>query len=307
MVAVADNSKYALRRAKESGVQTTFLIYDDLLKEETIDAVIINLPNHLHLDSSIKAAEAGKAILLEKPIAGNLKDGKQIFASIKKNGVKLMMGYPLRFHPGYSSLKSKIDDGYFGEIEVVTSQNISNGPFTSKADSAGPVAVPSWWFDKNLVGGGALLDLGIHMINLLIWYFGEVEVLSTYLGNALSMNIEDTATCALRFRNGPLATINSGWFSKDYVNCVNIYGTSKAYTYSISGQSRRKFVQNDIRRLIYHDITSPTYFELKYFIECIQKDINPEPSVDDGLYDLATVTVAYEKAAALQERTLGDQ
>ncbi len=228
--AVADNSKRALEYAKNRGVKETYENYEDLLRDKSIDAVIINIPNHLHMESATKAAEAGKDILLEKPLAGRLEDGEKIVSSVEKNNVKLMLGYNLRFDSMFRGLREKIIDGYFGEVGIAEATNISNGPFTSRVDRMGPVPVPDWWFDEELVGGGALLDLGIHMIDLLVWYFGEVESVSSYLGYMFNLSVEDAATCVIKFKKGPLAVVNAGWFSKDYLNSISLSGTSRNFS-----------------------------------------------------------------------------
>jgi myo-inositol 2-dehydrogenase / D-chiro-inositol 1-dehydrogenase len=296
---VADTSKRALEYATNKGVRKTYINYEDLLKDKSIDAVIINLPNFLHLESATKAAEAGKNILLEKPIAGRLNDGEKIVSSVDKNGVKLMLGYSLRFNPLLRDLRAKILDGYFGEIEIAEATNISNGPFTSRADRKGPVPVSSWWFDKELVGGGALLDLGIHMINLLVWYFGDVESVSSYLGHSFKMNVEDAATCIIKFRKGPLAVVNAGWFSKDYFNSISLNGTSRSFSTVFSKKSRLKFVWNDLKSIVGRGDVGSNAEELRYFVDCISRDVEPSPSAKEGLLDLRIISMAYENASVL--------
>ena len=270
VVGVADTSKHALEFAIESGVKSTYLNYEDLLRDSNIDAVIINLPNYLHMESTIKAAEAGKDILLEKPLAGRLDEGKKIVSSVKQNGVKLMLGYSLRFDSLFRSLRERIHDGYFGEVEIAVATNISNGPFTARADRVGPVPVPNWWFDKELVQGGALLDLGIHMVDLLTWYFGEVESVSCYLGYTLNMSVEDAATCIIKFKKGPLAVVNAGWFSKDHVHSISLNGTSRIFSTVVSKTSLFRFVWNDFKSIIGRSAASPIAEELKYFADCIK-------------------------------------
>jgi predicted dehydrogenase len=97
VVGVADTSKRALKLAEMNGVKNVHLDYKDLLKNKEIDSVIISLPNFLHLEATTYAAEAGKNILLEKPLARNVSEGKEIISRVQKNGVKLMLGYPMRF------------------------------------------------------------------------------------------------------------------------------------------------------------------------------------------------------------------
>ncbi|MCD6431686.1 Gfo/Idh/MocA family oxidoreductase, partial [Candidatus Bathyarchaeota archaeon] len=94
VVAVADVSKRALRFAQRMGVKKLFTDYHELLKQPDIDAVLISLPTFLHAPCAISAAEEGKHIFLEKPLARNTKEGKEIIAAARKHDVKLMIGYP---------------------------------------------------------------------------------------------------------------------------------------------------------------------------------------------------------------------
>jgi myo-inositol 2-dehydrogenase / D-chiro-inositol 1-dehydrogenase len=300
---VADTSKSALQYAANRGIKKTYANYEDLLLDKSVDAVIINLPNFLHLESAIKAAEAGKDILLEKPLAGKLEDGEKIVSSVEKNKVKLLLGYPLRFNPLFRDIREKIFNGYFGEIEMAEATNISHGPFAGQADRVGPVPVPNWWFDKELVGGGALLDLGIHMIDLLVWYFGEVESVSSYLGYTFNMSAEDAATCIIKFSNGPIAVVKAGWFSLDHSISVSLNGTSRSFsTVFPPKKDRLKFIWNDFKNIIgqSHEINEISE-EIKYFVDCINRDVEPSPSAKEGLFDLQIISNAYKHASVLSQ------
>lgn len=299
-MAVADTSKSALEYAAKTGVKNVYANYEDLLKNQQIDAVIISSPNFLHLESATKAAEAGKAILLEKPLARNVQEGEKILSSVGKNGVKLMLGYPMRFNPSLKELREKIIDGFFGEVQLAEATNVSNGPFTARSDGVGPSPVPSWWFDKELVGGGALLDLGVHMINLFAWYFGEAESVSSYLGYKLNMSLEDFATCIIRFKNGPLALIKAGWFSKNGLESISICGTANNFSTMPPQKSRLRFIWTDFKKNVgVRSTPSPFAEELRYFVDCVLSDVTPSPSGQEGLFDLKIISMAYQNAFRL--------
>lgn len=296
---VADTSKSSLKYAHEAGIKNTYSNYEDLLKDRDVEAVIIGLPNFLHAESAIKAAEAGKHILLEKPIARNLAEGQKIVDAARKNGVKLMMGYPLRFDPEMKNLREQIRDGLFGEVEIAEAANISSGPFTPQGNSAGPTPVPDWWFNKELVGGGALIDLGIHVINLLAWYFGDVESVSSFLGYKFKMDVEDLAVCCIHFKNGPLAMIKAGWFSKRQVGEVHIYGTSNAASIVTFPKGRLNMITGDLKKNLGIHTQNPGLGELNSFVDCVVSDTTPSPSGEDGLLDIKIITLAYQNSKLL--------
>jgi predicted dehydrogenase len=161
--------------------------------------------------------------------------------------------------------------------------------------------VPNWWFDKELVGGGALLDLGIHMVDLLAWYFGEVESVSSYLGYAFNMSAEDTATCIIKFKKGPLAVVNAGWFSRDHFVSISLNGTSRNFSAAVFKKSILRIVWNDFKSIAGRGAGGSTAEELKYFVDCISRDVDPSPSAKDGLSDLRIISMAYEHASVLTQ------
>ncbi|MFW9881440.1 MAG: Gfo/Idh/MocA family protein, partial [Candidatus Thorarchaeota archaeon] len=180
--AVADLSKKALKKAQEMGVKNCYENYSDLLNQKDMDAVVISLPNFLHHKCAIEAFEQGKNVFLEKPMATSVGEAKDIVRAAENRSLKLMIGYPMRFQEKYSRLGEKISSGCLGDIEIVQASYIGGGPFFHRADGHIPSPVPDWWFNKELTGGGVIMDLGCHMINLLRWFFGEVKDIRSYLG-----------------------------------------------------------------------------------------------------------------------------
>lgn len=290
LIAVSDVSEKSLLATKKAGVRHVFKDYNDLLKDTTIDAVIISLPTFLHAEAAIKAAEQGKHILLEKPMARNINECKLVLSAANQNAVKLMVGYPLRFSLSFVKLKKEIEHGTLGDVQIATANHISTGPFFYRSGKSIPKPVPSWWFDKKLTGGGALIDLGCHMINLLRWYFGEVASVKSSLGHRFNMDFEDHATCVLKFKNGTIATLNVGWFAEYHKVQVNLYGTVK----HVSAASHSPTLVEYVKRVIKKDTSSGFYKGLKYFVNCLISDTKPIPSGEEGLEDIKLITEAYQ-------------
>jgi predicted dehydrogenase len=297
--AVADTSKHALAYATKLGVKKTYADYKDLIKDSNVDAVIVTLPNFLHTECATLAAEADKDILLEKPLASNLADGEKIVSAVNKADVKLMMGFGMRFTPTFIDLRQKIMDGFFGEVRIAEANLIDSGPFTPKSDTSGPAPVPNWWFDKESVGGGALMDLGVHMIDLFAWYFGEVKNVSGYLGYGLNMNVEDSATCVIQFKNGTLGIVHAGWFAKGRLESMSLSGTSSCFSTVLSQKSRMRFIWNDFKGVLGKSTLNSSGAALQYFVDCIQHDVKPSPSATEGLTDLQIISMAYNNATVV--------
>jgi len=207
--------------------------------------------------------------------------------------VKLMMGYPLRFNEDFIALKEKTTDGTLGEIEVAQATMISSGPFFHRAEGYAPVPVPDWWFNKELTGGGVLIDTGCHLINLLRWYFGEITDIRSCLGYRFNMDFEDSAICIAKFESGTRAIINVGWFSQGYKLQIELNGSVRHVT-------AQHTPSNPILTAIQMLATGKSKFyqphreELKHFIKCLIEDLPPSPSGEDGLKDLEAITLAYE-------------
>jgi UDP-N-acetylglucosamine 3-dehydrogenase len=293
LAAVADISNRALKLAKKMGVKQTFTDYQQLLKQPNIDAVIISLPTSLHEPCAISAAEEGKHIFLEKPLARNLEEGKKIISAAMKNNVKLMIGYPLRFSPVFCDLKRKLESGVLGDIQIAHAVDIASGPFFHRGESSVPSPVPEWWFKKELTGGGALMDLGSHMINLTRSYFGEVTNIKTRLGYRFNLDFEDHASCIVNFASGTTAIINVGWFSQKAAIGVELFGTvehASGYIYSPNK------VITAIQLLLGRTSKFLVSYmeEVSYFVRCINENSQPSPSGEDALKDLEAITQAYK-------------
>ena len=293
VVAAADISKRALKYAQEFGVKQLFTDYRELLKQPNIDAVIISLPTYLHAPCAINAAEEGKHIFLEKPLARNLKEGKEIISAVKKHNVKLMVGYPLRYSKEFVNLKKQIENGTLGDIQTAYAVNIAAGPFFHRAERMIPHPIPEWWLNRELTGGGALIDLGSHMINLTRWYFGEIVNIKALLGYRYNLDVEDHAICFINFKSGTSAIINVGWFSQKTAIGVVIHGT---VDHAVFFQHSQNKIITAINLILGK---TPKFFvpykkELFHFVNCIKNDNAPSPSGEDALNDLAVVDKAYK-------------
>jgi predicted dehydrogenase len=296
---VADMSPKALASAKKSGITNTFKNYADLLKDSSVDCVVIALPNHLHLQCARMAAESNKVILLEKPIARSVDEAKEILSVTRRNGVRLMMGYPMRFNPVYRGLKEQIGDGSLGDVEVVHAINVTSGPFFSREEMHAPVPVPDWWFNKELTGGGVLIDLGCHLINLLRWYFGDIIDVKGSFTRRFKMPFEDTAVCLATFESGTLGMINVGWFSQEVRMRIELLGSVKDAVVTTPPSNPALTAIHTLTEGISRN-RIPFLNELQHFVNCQISDKPFISSGEDGLKDLEAIHKAYQNEIRLQ-------
>jgi predicted dehydrogenase len=299
LVAVSDVSRKALANARRLGVKDTFSDYQQLLTKSDIDAVIIALPTHLHKSCALCSAEAGKDVFLEKPLARDPVEGREIVRAVEKHGTKLMVGYPYRFNPSFRDLKEQLQRGSLGDVQTAIATFVGTGPpFMHRAEGYDPRPVPSWWFDKRLTGGGALIDLGCHLINLLRWYFGEIADIRSYLGYRFNLDFEDHAICMAKFVSGQAAIVNVGWFSLDFQVRVELFGTVKnAFAERRSPKKTMHAIQLITGRS--SEFYLPHLWELEHFVYCVANDIEPKPSGNDALGDLDAIYRAYNNHVQL--------
>ncbi len=293
VTAVADTAKPALERAKALGIKNTYSDYTELLKNPEIDAVLIALPTHLHLKCAQQAAEAKKDIFLEKPIAVTVEEAKEVISVAQRNSVKLMLGYPMRFNRRFLRIKEDMANGLIGDVENAHATYICAGPFIHRADGHSPAPVPDWWFNTQLSGGGVLVDLGCHIINLLRMLFGEIVSIKGQFGYRYSMDFEDSAMVLARFASGTLAAVNVGWYSQEYLLRLDVLGSVRNVSVGHMPPPTMAAAYQMLTKGI-SEFNQPHFDELQYFINCLHNDEAPSPTGLDGLKDLEAISEAYK-------------
>ena len=144
-----------------------------------------------------------------------------------------------------------------------------------------------------MTGGGALLDLGSHMIDLARWYFGNVISAKCLLGYRYDLEQEDYAICLLRFKSGQSVVITTGWFSQEARTKCELYGTAgqDSATFQRLLSKKEKALELLLGRPSWYVL--PFLYEIQYFVDCLVKDRQPEPSCESALNDLEVIGTAY--------------
>ena len=215
----SSNADRAKTIATKFYAEKSFSNYDEFLKSD-FDALYISSVNSAHYEQVIKAAEAGKHILCEKPLTVDSKLAEKMVAACEKNGVKLLINYTHRFHPIVIKAKELIDKGLLGEIiSVSASFNIDLPPSRN------------FRFKKELSGGGALWDLGTHMIDLMRYIAGEIIEIKGYTDNVIyKSEVEDFASGLVKFKKSGYGSFNVSYNNKIGSNRLEILGYNGAIT-----------------------------------------------------------------------------
>lgn len=226
IVAAADKKKSNLKVAESYHVKP-YKDYTRLLEKEDLDAVIISLPNFLKEESITLASEKNVGIFVDKPLARNFGEAKRIIQKVESNGTRLMVGTNYRYIESVQKLKVLLDEGRLGDIVIANGDLVMNGPFSHPLV---PTPVPEWWFDREKTGGGVLLDLGYHLIDIFQWMFGELDIKYSSLQHRSNLALEDSATVILSSQRFAVRIVmNLGWFSRtifpDFNFRINLHGT----------------------------------------------------------------------------------
>jgi predicted dehydrogenase len=203
LVAVCDANE---KRAEEYGVKYNVKAYTDygkLLADPDVDVVCLCTPSGMHAEQTISAAEAGKHIVCEKPMAIKLSDADRMVEACEVMGIKLATIFPRRMSPASRFVKKLLDDGKLGKLSLCSGY-VKFYRDQKYYDSAG------WRGTWAMDGGGAMMNQGIHTIDLLQWLAGPVESLHGYARNVLrNIEVEDTAVVSLQFKSGALGSIEA--------------------------------------------------------------------------------------------------
>jgi len=183
---------------------TPYQSYDEFLADPALDIVTICTPSGTHLDYGKKAAEAGKHVIVEKPIEISLKRGVKLIEACRKNNVKLAVIYQNRFKDSIINLKKILDEDGIGKAFMV---NATVKWFRDQQY----YSTSGWRGTFSLDGGGAVINQSIHTIDLLQWLLGDMESISAFTTNSSHDNIEaeDNAVAVMQFKNGAIGVFQA--------------------------------------------------------------------------------------------------
>ena len=220
IVAVCDRQfDVALSTAKEYGVAHAVADHRELLTTPGVDAVDICTPNAHHMPIAVDALAAGKHVLCEKPIGRTADEGRRMLEAERASGCKLMVGLNLRYAPGPVAVKRFVDDGKLGEIYYARAQTLRRRGIPSHGV----------FIDKDVQGGGPLIDIGVHILDITLWLMGYPRPMSvsgaayTKFGTRSGVvnlrgvwdhtrfTVEDLAAGFVRFDNGATLSLETSF------------------------------------------------------------------------------------------------
>ena len=266
--------------SEKFGVQNSFDNYEEFLKSD-IDAVFVSSANSHHYEQVIKAAKAGKNILCEKPLAITSKQAEDMVNVCKENNVLLAVNYVHRFHPLVIKAKELIVNQKLGKlVSIDVHFNIDFPPDNN------------FRFKKVLSGGGALRDIGTHMIDLLRYFGGEIENIDGVVGNLIYQSeVDDFALGTVKFAKSGYGTFNVSFNNKKAFNRIEILCHKGAI--AVDNLIGKKLLSPKLTILL-EDETRKSFRKrgnkMVYVIKSVQKSFlkndTPHASGEDGLVNL---------------------
>ena len=273
---------------------------------DACDAVAICSTTVEHKALIKQAAEAGKAILCEKPLGISEADGLEIRDVLQRTGAVFMQSFPKRFDPVTQAIKECVDSGDLGQITMVRVRHGHSHGLNEEFKSA-------WFVDPAKSGGGTLLDEGVHAADFLRLVFGEPESVSAMISSAtLTLPVEDTALESFFYPNGLIAEVATSWCFAAADASIEVYGTNGTVLVSGVDIASRPKRERDFMQIFRRDGTGGDWQSLDLvphfktgvfhehvawaFIDALAQGGAMPTGVDDGLRAFAMIDAAYNAA-----------
>lgn len=323
VVGVCDIIEERAQKAKKEFFHSAkvYTDYREMLKDESIDYIDICTPNYMHSVIAVDALNAGKHVFCEKPDAVDVEKALAMKEAAEKNGKMLMVMRNNRYMAASKDLKARIENGEFGEI------------YCGRCGWQRRRGIPGkggWFTTKEQSGGGPLIDLGVHMIDLAVWLMGNPtpvavsgNVYSKFSDNDSSdsvnskfgdkvengtFDVEDLAMGMIRFDNGAMLQIEFSWASniKKENRFVELRGTKAGLTWK-DGKAEMYYEDNGKqidKKLIHRKPESGHHNNLEHFLDCLEGKAEPIFVPQQGIDMIKILCAVYESAETGREVSL---
>jgi len=323
VIALSDVNEIKLKEvAKKFSISKTFTDYKELLKLKEIEAVSICTPNFLHKEQAVASFKAGKHLLCEKPLALNATEVEEILREAKKSKKKLMVAFCHRFDATSKILRRFIDRQELGEIYYVKASYLRR---------RGIPGLGGWFTTKKYAGGGPLIDVGVHILDLTLWLMGSPKPVLA-LGSTYNkfkdqatdggwpplftrtadkftgtFDVEDLATAMVKFENDSTLFLEASWAGNSETGTsISLFGTKGGAYLNLPGGGGEEL---SVKFIIYKEVggdlidiypqipSQDSYYdEISHFIECIREDKEPLTKPEEMLNVVKIIEAIYRSA-----------
>lgn len=318
LVALCDRDEERLARvAAEVRPHRTYREWDRLIEDPEIDAVAVVLPNYLHHPVTMAALGAGKHVLCEKPLALNAEQGREMVALARATGRTLMVHFNVRFFPTSRAVRRAVEEGMLGHVYFARS---------IWHRKRGIPGLGGWFTCREQSGGGALIDLGVHRLDLALWLMGYPRPVTVsgatfdLLGKKLAarsgrpFDVEDLATAFVRFDNGAVLSLETSWASNTEFRedqSTQLFGTD-------GGAVIRNLHEGyEFEARVFRDVGDDVSVEVpatpepetaqQHFCRAILSGREPMATGEEGLLVMRLLDALYESARTGREVRLAEE
>lgn len=325
VVALCDVNETRLNEAAdEYRIPLRYTDYQEMFTSGEVEAVSICLPNSLHGPISIAALEAGLHVLCEKPLADSIAAGQSVVEAAAKASSKFMICFNRRYRADIRWIKGMLDEGKLGQVYQV------------KAGWIRETGIPSGWFtNKAVAGGGPLIDLGVHMLDAVLWLLDFPEPL-TVSGMAQShfgprgqktwvwhrnnptgeFTVEDSATAFIRLAGGISLTLETSWASHArpgqddfYISLFGTEGTIELYVKNYAAEDTLTFYTelNGVpvaTHPMVKGVKADHDYAIAEFVHCVREDRLPTATAEEGQTILQIIDAIYRSTESEREVVL---
>jgi predicted dehydrogenase len=325
VVAICDtNLERAQQAAAQFNVPNAFADYRELLAHPEVDAVTIGVPNAFHAPVALAALEAGKHVMCEKPLATSVADGEAMVAAAERAGRVLAINMSTRPRPEILAMRAAVQEGKLGNVTYALARLIRR---------SGIPGFGSWFTRKELAGGGATMDIGVHMIDAVLWILGfpavesvrgEIQAVHGPHERGLggwgadrvpggTFDVDDLAALHLRLANGGLVTVEVTWAfhgrNEERVQLAGDLGGADFFPDLYGKESALRFYRTEGETPV-EIVPSLAQVEWAWalgfsrFVDAINGQGEPLATGDEGLQVLRVLDAAYRSAAERREIAL---
>jgi len=302
----------AEQRAQQYGIPAVSPSPEDLISREDVDAVIVAVPNQAHAPLAIAALEQGKHVLVEKPMGLDSEAAKEIVRAQRRTGKTVMVAHQMRWEPLSLQVKSQVERGELGRI------------YTAKTGWYRRKGIPGWgtWFTQQAQsGGGPLIDIGVHMLDLAFFLMGEPKPVSVYGSTYAEFgprkkgiggwgkpdwngiyDVEDLATAIIKMEDGSSLTLEVSWavhMDTDSAPFLHLMGSEGG---AVLRGEEGKFVTERFDQTVDVPLSAPADDEgarvrlSRHFLECVREGKTPWTSAETGLRSNLIIDAIYESS-----------
>jgi len=277
--------------AERFGFARAYDSYEQFLRDETVEVVYICTPNALHADQAIRAAKAGKHVLVEKPMALTRTEGEAMIEACEVAGVRLGVGFHLRHHPAQRDARELIQSGQLGKAFLFDACWV-----VASARRTG------WWEDPQMVGAYVLMARGVHLMDLIYYLSGREPESVTMMsdGQRPDRPLEETAVATLRLGEDILATLAASRHAAGTQNSFSVYGTGGSLqclgTIGPHPTGILRWVTAASTTETSYNAKDPYQEEIEAFNRAVRQGAVPSASGLDGLRVVRITEAALESA-----------